>query len=348
MTDDIRLYTLDFNLVAIIHRIKSSSWEIYYNKIGTFEAHLKIDKVYTEAILNNEFLIATEGNKQAFVTAKQINNEIILYGRTLNFLLSKRCVMPFDTETDGITNNPVIVCNRLIEDVFIKDRNVTAPDGGTYTLPGVDNMIVTDNSGLFDVSDEIYTLSSVKALSDVITERLEKDKLGHRLVFDVKNKQWIFQVLCGSTLQIVLSEGNRNFYETDYTSDIQDKADGGFFEVTVEKTDTVTDEATNEKEYRFIKKSGFDSVIYPICIWETPLTGSEESDAQRNLDTHKSKEEITGAVERLKFGNDYELGDILRIQFFKNDVRKTFYKRISGVKIYRESNEETVEPILEE
>ena len=348
MINDIRLYNLDFKLVAIIRRIKSLSWEIYYNKIGTFEAHVKIDRAYADIILDTEYLIATEGSNQAIITAKQINNEIILYGKTLNFLLSKRCVMPFDTTENGITNNPVTLCNSLVDSVFIKDRNVIGPDGSTYTLPGVSNMHIKDNRSSFKTSDEPYILNGIKQLSDVIIERLDKDKLGHRLEFDIKNRRWLFEVYCGRELPVILSEGNRNFYETDYTSDIQDKAEGGFYEVTIENTDPETDKTESKKEYRFIKNEKYDLLKYPICRWDIPLTGSEEEDVRRNLETHKIKEEITGIVERLKFGNDYELGDILRIQFFKNDVRKTFHKRISGVKIYRESNEEAVEPIFEE
>lgn len=362
MTEDIRLYSLRFELMAIAHRVKSSAWEIYYNKAGTFEAHIAIDKYIAPIMFDTAFIIAVEGDRQAFCTAVQINTELVLYGRTLNWLLSKRTVMPFNTNRDGITNNPAALCNKLVTDVFINDREVTDAYGNTVTIRGVHNMTVTDNSADFTASADKFYRTAAHPLSEVIIDRLALDGLGHRLVFDTVGRVWRFEIYAGAERPIMLSRGNRNFYDEDFTADIADAAGAGWYEPTAETdtaetadgsvgTDTEGETEEKDREYVFISSERYnaDNDAYrAICEWDELLTGSAPSEAASNLAGKVKTEEITGTAARLEYGRDYSLGDVLRVQLDNDGFKRTFRRRVTGVKLYRECNEQTVEPVLEE
>ena len=351
MTEDIRLYNLKFELLYIAHRVKSSAWEMYYNKIGTFEAHICTDKYSAKVIFDNKYLIAAEGNKQAFVTAVQVNTEIVLYGKTLNYLLSKRCVMPFNTNRDGIENNPVTLCNKLVTDTFINDRTITDANGDTVTIRGVKNMTVTDNSTDFETSDTYFWRTAAHALSEVITDRLNNDGLGHRLIFDTALKEWRFEIYSGKEIPLILSQSGKNFYNADYTFDISSVCNAGYYEPTTEfDADGTEYDTERDREYIFIANERYNASTddySAICEWDMLVTGTEAYDALAALEKQTVSEEIKGNAARIRYDMDYTLGDIIRVQLVGEGFRRTLRRRVGGVRLYRESDELSSEPILE-
>lgn len=358
--EDIRLYNLNFELLAIAHKVKSSAWEVYYNKSGTFEAHISIDKWMTPAVFDNKYLVAVEGSKQAFCHARQINTEIVLYGKTLNWLLSKRTVMPFNTARDGIINNPVTLCNKLVTDVFINSRSIEDAYGNSVTIPGVSNMEVVDNGSEFVTSADMFYRTAAHPLSEVIIDRLAADHLGHRLIFDVSAKKWRFEIYEGAINPIVLSKSNRSMYSLDYTVDISNVCNAGYYQPTEQAETTASDESTEEaanqeyeqdQVYKFVADDSYNTdfeACNAICQWDTILNGSYPSEALGDLSDNVKTEEITGTVAHLEYGIDYQLGDVMRVQIVNEGLSRTLMRRITGVKLYRESNEVSAEPILEE
>ena len=50
----------------------------------------------------------------------------------------------------------------------------------------------------------------------------------------------------------------------------------------------------------------------------------------------------------IKFGTDYNLGDIVRVQLLRGNKRETVRKRISGVEILKSNGYTDEQPIFEE
>ena len=81
-----------------------------------------------------------------------------------------------------------------------------------------------------------------------------------------KQKRWVFNVLKGEALSLVVSEANRNAYDTDYTEDIQDLFSSGWYERALEdkgewnattNTPTLTDNvAANFGNYYEVSVAG--------------------------------------------------------------------------------------------
>ena len=170
--------------------------------------------------------------------------------------------------------------------------------------------------------------------SDIITKCLGMGELGHELVFDIKNKQWVFNVLKGSENDLILSEGHRNAYSATGTFDILDLATCGTY------TETTEDGSVNKKVVKYPDKTG-------IYRWEKRLFCDNESEATEELSKADEKTEITLSVRNVEFGKDYRLGDTVRVQIIKGNYRKTQKRKIKGVDFRTQQGVRTEQPIFE-
>lgn len=284
------IYNFDFELIFLETKVKSTSWTVYYNQIGTFEAHLPISSHLTKIVADNKYLIVREDDKKAVLTGYEIDNELILYGRTPNWLLEKR-VAP---KTESVTDKAGIIVNNIVTQAFsdVSNFEVLAPPQST------------------DITIE---RSIYKTIYNAVSEYLSTCNLGHSLDFDIKNRKWIFSITKGIEIPLLISESNKNAYDTAIRYDILDLADCGYY---------------GEDGYL----SGENSGIYR---WEAVLPEQTETEAELSLKEKKENSEYSLKLRNFKFGKDYNLGDILRIQITKGSLRTTEKKRISGVQIVK-------------
>ena len=93
------IYDFEFNLLLTEPDIMKSRWLIYYNDVGTFEAHLPVTSELIKIINDNKYLVVCQRGLSAIVVGYEISNELVLYGRTCNWLLSKRITPKFEKKT---------------------------------------------------------------------------------------------------------------------------------------------------------------------------------------------------------------------------------------------------------
>ncbi|MBR4721408.1 MAG: hypothetical protein IK057_06580 [Clostridia bacterium] len=281
-------YNFDFERIHAEPKVKSISWTLYFNQIGTFEAHFPLSSELTEITAENRYLAVCDGEKSAIITGREVTDELILYGRTPNWLLEKR-IAP---KAESITQKAGIICNNLVTNAFsdVTDFAVSNPPEST------------------EITAERTTLSTVY---DAVKGYLSEVGLGHKLDFDAKNRRWSFSVIEGSQIPLLISESNKNAYETSVCEDILDLADCGYY---------------GEDGYIAGEQEG-------ICRWETVLSAETEAEATAQLSEKKNKSEILLKLRGLKFGVDYNLGDKLRIQITKGKWRTTEKRTVSGVRL---------------
>ena len=317
---DIRIYDFEFNLLKVCSRFVSSNWSIYYNDIGTFEAHFPIDDDISKVLFENDFLIAKQGNKEAIITGKQIKDDIAVYGRTVNWMLSRRIIKPLGERT-GVVEE---LTKQIIEEAF---SDIYECSGGIYFCK---------TSG----SVNIYTIGRTEATTvfDAVKDCLLLDNAGHRLSFDVINKMWVFEVVYGEELSLVVSEESLNSYDTEYNCDVLDYFTGGWY-----KCKNTEETGAQGETWEYLSKEDKNGMYKWDCI----LNGSGESEASMQLSTKIKKKEILQKTWNLKCGEDYNLGDIVSVKIIKGSFYATVQKRIVGVNFWYESNEEGEQPIFE-
>lgn len=286
----LRVYNFEFELIYIEPRVESTSWAVYYNQTGTFEAHLPLSSELIKIVKNNKYLIMCEDDRAAVLTGYEIDSELVLYGRTPNWLLEKR-IAP---KTESETNRAGIISNNIVSAAF----------------SDVDNFEVLQPPQTPDVTIE---RSTYKTVYDAVCECLSICSLGHKLEFDTKNQKWIFSIIKGEEIPLLISESNKNAYDTAIKCDILDLADCGYY---------------GEDGYLQGENSG-------IYRWETVLPDETQAEAAISLKNKKENSEYSLKLRNLRYGKDYNLGDILRIQITKGNFRATEKKRISGVRIVK-------------
>lgn len=374
--EDIRIYDFTFNLLHIEHDFISSNWTLKYNGIGTFEAHFPIKSWIVPVVMGNSYLVAVQGEKQAIVVGIQAGDDFALFGRTVNWLLSKRTVSDFDTEQTNSTDFKTVV-------QYVTDQAFRYHSDYPVTNFALSSTVTKDIGA--------FWRNTRNAVYDVVHDLcVRAENSGHRLVFNVPKKQWVLELYQGNDLPLIISEGNRNASEISVSRDCLDFATDGWYEramkdcgdwspsenlpdVTAKHTDlvynyyrvsedgTVNGVAYKSGDYILCGADGYftnvtevhsvwermgESTLSGIYRWEEKLTGNTPSEAADNLAKKKRNDDVTGQISRLSYGTDYQLGDTVRLQCKLGDYLVTYSKRISEVSFCYESNTESIRPIF--
>lgn len=304
------VYDFEFNLLLVETGIIRSRWIVYYNDVGTFEAHLPITSELTKIVNEHRYLVVKQHGLSAIIVGVELGSELILYGRTCNWLLSKRI-------TPKIEQSTVYAGEKAIDMV-------------QSAFSDVENFAFGNTPKGIEVEFECTEGETLNAVRDC----LDLSSLGHKLSFNEKAKSWDFEILEGRESELILSEAHRNAYSTKISSDILDMANCGVYE---KKTDS---------GYISTKITG-DEAKTGIYRWEAKIFGETKNEAKINLGKLSEKNKISMATNDISWGKDYALGDTLRLQIIKGAYRTTEKKRVSGVEITTRQGEYSEQPIFE-
>lgn len=204
---DIRFFDFDFKLLHTENEFLSSNWTVYYNDIGTFEAHFDLNSDTLPVVMENDYIVAVQGGLSAIIVGKKVSDELIIYGRTCNWLLTKRITDAFDTTTDKIDT----LLNAKVQEAFSDSPLVVES-----TYPNLPMLTASRD-------DKCETFSFVQ-------ESLQLANLGHELKFDPVNFKWIFKILKGNNDNpLVISTVNRNAYDVSAESDLLNLCNEGWY-----------------------------------------------------------------------------------------------------------------------
>lgn len=360
--EDLRFYDFEFNLLCIVPDVFDVCWELKFNGIGNFEAGIVVDDEITKKIMEHEHMVVVQGRKQAIVTEKYFEgNKLNIFGRTVNFILSKRVVLPFNIKNCDVENKGFKLIEKLIYEHF----------------PEIEVRYSCEDEEI-----EFYRLVMYE-LEEVICDILERMKAGHRVIYDIKNKKWVLELLRQNENSLFLSEDNKNIYNATYRESILDYANCGVYKrdirdcgdwdaeinrpaismglegnlgklYRVSKTGRQFFTDYNEGEYiacisedgNFIKTDYITEYYLKIETekeglykWEGKLSGNSRKEAEKSLATRKKEDKIKAVVRSLKFEADYNLGDVLRIQKRIGGKVIDGKRLVSGVQIWYTSRE---------
>ncbi len=316
--ESIWFYDFEFRPLLILHDILSVNWTLYFDDVGQFELHAAIDDTITEVLRKHPYLVAVQGDKQAIITGWQLKDECILYGRSCNWILTRRVTPPFAQVTDTAES----LSRRLVTEAFSDVESM-----GLEEWQGLTEQVT------FEWKRDGTTFEAVKKC-------LEQSELGHVVKFDPVNKQWIFQVLCGKEIETVFSEDNRNISESAYTEDFLDYFTGGWYQA-----EQPTDAEGHQPEPVRTYCSGENSLT-GIYRWECVLEAATLEEAKQEIKQKLWNRQATAMMQKLEFGKDYQLGDFILLTVAKGGFQLTETKRISGVHIWYETEGCGEEPIF--
>lgn len=307
-------YDFSFTPLLILHDVFSVNWELYFNDIGTFELHTDLSDDVTKLLRKHEHLVVVQGSKQAVIVGWRLTHECVLYGRTCNWLLTKR-VMP----SCGILNDTAEnVTKKLIQDAFTDSPELTmeAPTG-------------VGEAREFELAKDCTIFEAVK-------DCLDQEKAGHALRFVPAKKQWVYEIQYGQKQQFALSEDNGNVYDCSYSeSDLEAYSGGWYRKKDSESGDDVWTYISREDE-----QTG-------MLRWECLLGSQAEMEARQMLEKKIRQKTASAFMKGLQFGKDYALGDWIELRVSKGGFNLAEEKQINGVHIWYEADSCGEEPMFD-
>ena len=360
--NDIRIYDYEFNLLHIEPNIMSAYWILNYNDIGTYEGTFPLTSGICDVVMKNKYLILVQGDFQALITAYLADTKLTVYGKTPNWILTRRTFPAFKTSELSLSNlNPGTIAKHVVSTAFADVDNFECVD-------------LTETT-----STEDFCRENRNPVSSVVKECLEEYGLGHRVRLDIKNKKWIFETYSGRKLPVVISEANRNLTGVSVSDDAQSFFCSAWYNKEMEDLgewnteDDIPSRASSNygKYYRIVNESDdaensrYPNGSYLVCTstsgawrvvtelptleeriqgtfngiydWDTFLSAATLSEAKTELSQKQWLHTLKGTPVHLKYKTDYELGDIFRVQVRKGTYTEDVEKTISGVDVWWEN-----------
>ena len=224
--NDIYFYDFEFNLLCIEKHCISSAWTINFNDTGSFEAVFPLESEAIKTVMNHNYIIAVQGVNQAIITGKIISKKGTVYGKTLNWILTKRLVNP---------------------NTFSKDAYNNVKDILTEAFSDVENFEVASHDA---IGENETTLSNRTNALEAVKRCLGELGIGHRVSIDLSKKKWVFEILTKKDTDIIMSEDIKNVYDVEYSWDIQNLFTDGVYTDENKQEHTIASES--EGIYKWI------------------------------------------------------------------------------------------------
>lgn len=331
---DLFFYDFEFNLRHIARNYISTEWIVKYNGVGTFEAHFAVTSDVVPLLMEDDiveaegktlrqkrYIAVRQGAHTAIITGKSLGEDFTVYGRTANWILTRRTVPKFKQQTQDVQT-------------LVKWFAGGFPTSSQYSQ-NLQNCGFHDlfQDGTFIFGTDITPGSAIKfwrntqnPLEKVVSECLARIGAGHRVEFDPENKKWVLQLLQGRELPLIISESNKNAYASQIDEDCLEYYTCGWYEEQPEAEEGSG--SAPESVWKFIPGDTAKTGIYR---WECVLSGTSLSDARSELEKKTWSSSIQAKAHGLALGEDYQLGDIVRVQVSKGKYKTTVKKRITGV-----------------
>lgn len=365
------LYDFSGAPLAFTDKVRSAYREEKLNDIGTLEFHLdKGDDFFPVLSENAHLLLKQDGGGFSIVTGFELNEDLTVYCRTLNWLLSKMVLPPV-----SLSGTLFDICSAMLAQSFGCDISLMdCPE-----------------------SSEELGFKSDKAmlLSEALKMFLEEEDLGHRVRFS--SGEFFLDILKGESLSFYVSESDGVLDALSLSSDILDEAnafclkkrflvEGSWdvyknspplyqsreanfglcylvdttkdsysrFNLTFKKGDYIYCDTRDgvwkksvsmpEPYYVF---EPYENKKDPLC-WYFLSSAESESDAKSELSQKTANSDFSVSVRNLSLGRDYNLGDFVKLQYNHLGAVKTRLCQFTAVTTNRDENGFYENPTLKE
>lgn len=300
---DITFYTLDFKCLYILPQYTvnkgyiSANVQKDFNGVGSFE-FLFADETLKDIIKQHRDNLMFEWNGvQGILCAYRDDIDgFRVTGETLNGLL-KRVVIP----------NTATTLNSDVETLARSAISSAAP----WLALGEKKGFNTDVS---------YSTDTYKSADVYISDLLKLDNAGYEIKADVIEKKFVFEVLKSIGNDLILSTNNLNAYDFVETYINRTVAYGGYYP---KKQNDVT-------VWSYITLNGKLNGVYKKDV---VLASKTEEEALMELKSMVADAETELKTRKIKYGADYSLGDVVRVQNNDTAVRK----RITSIVMSQEN-----------
>lgn len=208
---NIYVFDKEFNLLGVIDQFTSLIWRREYYRSGNFELHSFLPKENKEAadllsmLQKGNILMKEDSPEEAGVIENitlddQEAETIAVSGYFVDSLIKNRIVWGMQSQTGTI--------EQAMKNYVSK--NCITPTNINRVIP---NLVLSNPRG---IAKQANVVNSYKNLSEWIEELAVKYDVGWRVLFDLTNKQYIFDVFEGRNLTINQTENPQAIFSLEY------------------------------------------------------------------------------------------------------------------------------------
>lgn len=322
MSDDIRFYSFDLDLLYILPAVSPESGYPSVNVSQELNGSGSLEISFCDEDLKKlirerkDNLIVVWRDFQGFVTGyKYTEKENILTGMSLSGLLH-RAVIP---KTEEVTGDAETLARSAV--------SANIPWLTLGTIQGFTKEIK-------------YSTDKYISADTYIQELLKLDNGGYKITADIPNKKYVFECIKSNPSELIISESelNAHSFETVYTN--KNLAFGGWY-----LKEQPEDKDGNKVDPVWTYKT-LDSAKTGVYKIDTVLSAVNDTEAENELKALTAEYTVSAETKDITHNTDYRLGDIVCIQ---NDGI-TQKKIIKGINMWNENGygEEPVFSELEE
>lgn len=313
---DAILYTLDFSDKFILPATSKEVGYVSMNAKIEFCDSGSCEMVFCCKQLENfmrahpEGLFIIWGNFQGYITDWQFKKDgKRLFGSHLNSIIHKAVFPPQNLSKDDRVE---VVMEKLV---------------GEH-IPWLNFVKTKETYGAVEFSNDVYTYAD-----NFVKEYFTVAKLGYKIY--IQNKKLYFEILKPTSNSLMLSENNLNIYEIQEDFSNKSTAFGGWYKKREEDDGTKLE----DEQWLYIESAESREGIYKQ---DAILSASSPQKAKEELEALVDEYAVALKSRNIRYGDDYCIGDIVRLQQEKSTIRK----QITAIELWLEGSTYHEEPQL--
>jgi Siphovirus ReqiPepy6 Gp37-like protein len=208
---DIYVYDKSFNALGIIDRFTSLIWKRKYYKSGSFELHLFLpqaskDALYLIGLLQKGNILMKEDSPEEAGYIEDIilddagSETIVVKGYFVDNLIKERFVWMMHSYSGTIEE----VMKNFVS------NNCILPENPNRVVP---NLVLSNARGVTKQANEVNSFGS---LNELMEELAVKYDVGWRVLFDLVNKKYVFDVFEGKDSSVNQTKNPHTIFSIDY------------------------------------------------------------------------------------------------------------------------------------
>lgn len=365
---DLKIYDKNFEPLMIIPKYLSVNWEIKFCEFGLGEIELEKTEELTSLLAKNKYLFIFQDDIQSVVTGYKIAETVVIYTRTLEWLLTKFIVPDFVAQKIKGTSEDTIWSASKLSCYIVK----------TYLPESVSVEVIEPDSDESNMND--FILEDATDIHSVIKLIMSDKKHGFRFYRDLKNKKFVFiSVLARENNNFIFCDDYKTSYESEYIFDIQEEATGGAYYENAKYMGSYDAESNspflsvdpeNYGKYYIVSDSGkrmglnlkqgdiilckdregnftiLDKEVNKFLVtlppsddgifsWSKLLSVNNLESAEKELEDMKLLDMLTCKT-KLSYPEDFNLGDKIKVKLLSGDVSLQKEKLISEIHLWDE------------
>ena len=358
---DISIYDENFNLLCVVPKYLSVNWQIFFKSYGTGEVHLPKTEEYVELFTTNPHLFIEQGAFQGVVTGIKIEEDCAVFVKTPEWFFTKFIAEEY-VAPNGQTAGEVaceLVRRALGNQIsLVTTGEETSPaDCSGFVLEEATDLysalllcLSDEKTGFsfsFDTEEKCFyfCLRTAQENKETVFGEEYRSYTAGVYVRDIQDVAegylYYHKLECGGNYDPIENEPQLIETPENYGKYYRITENAQRFGLQLNKGDVLLCKRLDGKFETAKEAKPFPVRKTPdgkgIFHWSTIVTAKTEDEVKHAMGKLKPRITISGTAKTHEYGRDYQVGDLVTVQFSAGNFVHSEEKLVSGVHIFEDA-----------